>query len=183
MPARDEDVPAGMSDRVEIGTRRFVLKELTVDDVSERYLDWMQDGRAKKFISYASESRTLSDLREYILERADRDDVLFLGIFERTRALHIGNIKFEPVNSDVGFAIVGILIGDPEFRGKEVTKEALHASARWLKSRRNIRKILLRVSKNNESAVRAYEKMGFEVCDTPLIGEPVPNTVVMVLSV
>ena len=74
-----------MSERVEISTKRFLLRELTVNDASERYLDWMRDDDTMRYISFATTKRTLSDLREYILERADRDDVLFLGIFDKKR--------------------------------------------------------------------------------------------------
>jgi [ribosomal protein S5]-alanine N-acetyltransferase len=148
-----------------IETSRFFLRELTVDDVSARYLGWLSDSAAKKWISTAESTRELADLREYVQQRVGREDVLFLGIFSKTDKLHIGNIKYEPVLRDEGRAELGILIGDPAFRGKRVFAEVLAASADWLKIHRGIDQICLGVERQNLPAVTAYQNAGF-------VGEP-----------
>lgn len=101
-----------MNEQVEIISERFLLRPLTESDVTERYLEWLSDSDAKKFITAAATTKKIEDLRDYVRERIDREDVLFLGIFEKGTGLHIGNIKYEPVNSELGYAIMGILIGD-----------------------------------------------------------------------
>lgn len=164
----------------EITTDRFLLRELTEVDITQRYLGWLSDSESGKFITAATVVRKLPDLRQYVLERIGRDDVMFFGIFEKVSGLHIGNVKYEPVNSGLGYAIMGMLIGDPAYRGKGVATEVLNASARWLKVHRNIRQILLGVSKENVAAVRAYEKVGFVVADTPHIQKPMPGAITMV---
>jgi RimJ/RimL family protein N-acetyltransferase len=84
-----------------------------------------------------------------------------LGIFDKITNLHIGNIKYEPVNSKLRYAIMGILIGEAEWRGKGVASEVLLASAKWLWNNRNIQQIILGVSHSNLAAIRAYRKVGF----------------------
>lgn len=147
---------------VNIITERFLLRELKEKDITERYLEWLSDTDAKKFITAASETKDILDLRQYVLERTGVPNILFLGIFEKTNGLHIGNIKYEPVDINLGYAIMGILIGDATFRGKGVTPEVLKATAEWLKINRKINQIVLGVSKNNQGAIRAYEKVGFQ---------------------
>jgi [ribosomal protein S5]-alanine N-acetyltransferase len=166
--------------KVEIASERFLLRELTEDDVTERYLSWLSNTEVRKFIAAAAKTKSLSDLKQYVRDRIGRNDILFLGIFEKNSGLHIGNIKYEPVNSDLGYAIMGILIGDADYRGKNVTTEVLFASARWLKAHRNTKQIVLGVSKNNPVAIRAYEKVGFAVADTPHIQKPAPGAITMV---
>lgn len=150
---------------VRIVTERFVLRPLQLSDVGERYLSWMRDVDALKFIAAAARTEKLADLNEYVREKVDRDDVLFLGIFEQGSDLHIGNIKYEPLDSAKGEATMGILIGDASYRGKGVTGEVIKASSEWLKSNRGVRRILLGVSSDNEAAMRAYEKVGFVSLD------------------
>lgn len=150
-----------MTEKVEIVSERFLLRPLTESDVTERYLNWLADIEARKFIAAAATIKGLADLRAYVREGIGREDVLFLGIFEKDTELHIGNIKYEPVNPVTGYAIMGILIGDPEFRGKGVASEVLLSSAKWLNRNRNIKQILLGVGIDNVSAIRAYEKVGF----------------------
>lgn len=158
-----------MCGSIEIVTERFLLKTLTEDDATERYLSWLDDQMARKFIVTAATISKVTDLKIYIRERAGRDDIVFLGIFDKRNGLHIGNIKYEPVNSVAGYAIMGILIGDPGYRGRGITAEVLVASANWLRQYRQIEQILLGVDKDNKAAIRAYEKVGFVIADTPYI--------------
>lgn len=141
-----------------IFTNRFILRPLNVDDISERYAGWLSDQATSKYISARL---SLADLRQYVYERTSQEDVLFLGIFDKITNLHIGNIKYEPVNSKLRYAIMGILIGEAEWRGKGVASEVLLASAKWLWNNRNIQQIILGVSHSNLAAIRAYRKVGF----------------------
>jgi RimJ/RimL family protein N-acetyltransferase len=166
--------------KVEISSERFLLRELTEDDVTKRYLSWLGDAEAKKFITTAAKTKNLSDLRQYVCDRIGRDDILFLGIFDKTSGLHIGNIKYEPVNSDLGYAIMGLLIGDSNYYGKSVAAEVLVSSALWLKVHRNINQIVLGVSKDNYRAIRAYEKVGFVEAATDFIQHVSPDGMTMV---
>jgi RimJ/RimL family protein N-acetyltransferase len=129
-----------------------------VADVSERYAGWLSDQATSQYISA---KLNLADLRQYVLERSDREDVLFLGIFEKETCRHIGNIKYEPVDAELGYAIMGILIGEPNWRAKGVAAEVLLASVEWLRQYRKIKQIVLGVSRVNTAAVRAYQKVGF----------------------
>ena len=165
---------------VEIDTERFLLRELEIKDVTERYLSWLHDTKAKQFITFAKKEKDLSDLKEYVQHRIGRDDILFLGIFEKATQLHIGNIKFEPVNSELGYAIMGMLIGDPDFRGKGVAAEVLRASAQWLQKNQQVSQIVLGVSLDNPEAIRAYEKVGFVKNATEFIPHVPHDTVSMV---
>ncbi len=169
-----------IADPIVIETERFVLRPLTEVDVSQRYLQWFADQDAQRFITAAQNTTTLSALRDYVRDRIDRDDTVFLGIFERHTLLHIGNIKYEPLDSTLGYAIMGLLIGDADWRGRGVTGEVLTASALWLRRDRNIRQIVLGVQKDNVAAIRAYEKVGFRIANTPHIPNPGSNALTMV---
>lgn len=150
-------------------TERFLLRELTVDDATPAYLSWFGNAAAAQYITSASQMRELSALREYISARVGREDVWFLGIFDRETGVHIGNIKYDPVDSSRGYAVMGVLIGDPAARGRGVTGEVLRATGAWLKAHRGIREIVLGVDTGNTPAVRAYEKVGFVLGTTPHI--------------
>lgn len=143
----------------EILTDRFVLRSLRVKDVTKRYADWLSDETTSKHISTRL---SLIELKHYVFDRSSRDDVLFLGIFNKIDGAHIGNIKYEPIEIDRRQATMGILIGEKEWRGKGVASEVIIASANALNQQLKIEKILLGVSKDNSAAIRAYEKIGFK---------------------
>jgi [ribosomal protein S5]-alanine N-acetyltransferase len=163
-----------------IETPRFTLRPLTEADATDQYWSWLRDADARRYIAAAARTRGIEDLRAYIAERAGRDDVLFLGIFERDTGRHIGNIKYEPVDSIRGYAIMGVLIGDPAARGIGVTGEVLRASAAWLKAHRGIREIVLGVGTSNTAAIRAYEKVGFVTASTPHIPKTAADVSTMI---
>jgi ribosomal-protein-alanine N-acetyltransferase len=143
-----------------IRTQRFFLRPLTVADVSERYLSWLSDIAAQRFIHAASNDVDLDHLQKYVARCEARDDILFLGVFTH-EGEHIGNIKYEPVDSKQSAAVAGILIGEKVWRGKGVAGEVITASAYWLQQYRGIRVIVLGVDRDNLPAIRAYKKLGF----------------------
>jgi len=165
---------------IEILTERFRLLELSEKHVTESYLRWFEDNQTNRFISYARKSQNLEDLKDYVMNRVNQPDIVFLGIFDKNSNHHIGNIKYEPVNSQEGYAIMGILIGERDYRGKGVAGEVLTASAAWLKSYRSINQILLGVSRSNTGAIRTYEKTGFVIEESIFLKLQSPDSLLMV---
>ena len=149
--------------KAQIFTPRFLLRTLTLNDATPKYSSWLDEQPVSKFIRASSQDHDIEHLRAYIRERAERDDVLFLGIFTRDRMEHIGNIKFEPVDTARKYAIMGILIGESSWRGKGVATEVIEHCARWLHREIGINEIILGVDPNNSAVVRAYKKTGFRV--------------------
>ena len=169
-----------LTTNIRIVTSRFQLRPLDLEDVTDRYVGWMKNEATRGYIATASSSVDINSIQQYVYERSNREDIIFLGIFEKNSKLHIGNIKFEPVDSRSGFAVMGILVGEPEWRGKGVAVEVLRATAVWLRQYRNIRKIVLGVSCTNTQAIRAYRKAGFVEQSTELIPAVSPSSVTMV---
>jgi len=168
---------------IEIETDRFLLKCLNTSHATEKYLGWFSDSDSKKYIAAASSSLSIEDLKNFIKEREDREDVLFLGIFDKSSKVHIGNIKYEPIDPEKNYAIMGILIGDSFYRGKGVSSEVIKATADWLKTNKNIHQILLGVHKKNLQAIRAYEKVGFIVTESEYLPVKFDYTLTMKLSI
>jgi len=156
------------------------MRKLKKSDASVRYISWLRDNETKKYISAAKEARTLEDLERYISSKSTKPDVLFLGIFEKNTGTHIGNIKYEPIDSRLGYAVMGILIGDKDFRGKGVAVEVIAGTAEWLRAKRGVRWVLLGVNKENIPAIRAYEKLGFSIANFPYLPAPSESALYMV---
>ena len=144
-----------------ISTNRFTLRLLNESDASERYLGWFEDKMSKQYIAYSSSS--ISSLREYINSKNTASDCILWGIFFEGN--HIGNIKYEPIDQKSGQATMGILIGEPAWRGKGVAAEVITATARCLMEQLSISEIILGVDANNIPAIKSYEKLGFRTFD------------------
>ncbi len=146
---------------VSIDTDRFLLRPLTVSDATDRYLSWFDDDQVALYIKASHQRQSVASLATFIQEREQRPDVLFLAIIVREAGEHIGNIKYEPIDRQAGYAVMGILIGEGAWRGKGVAGEVIRASANWLNRTLGIKRILLGVARENTMAINAYRRMGF----------------------
>ena len=148
-----------------INTERFQLKSLTTKDVTEKYLSWFnQSKEIEKYISFSQKCEGIDSLMQYVKDKKDREDVLFLGVF-CSLGQHIGNIKYEPIDLKNKTATMGILIGDKEWRGKGVASEVIKISGKYLKNNYGIKYIDLGVDKSNARAISAYEKINFKIIE------------------
>ncbi len=148
---------------VEIQTKRFMLRRLTEADASEKYLSWLKNDMAVRFIQSANVTRNVEDLRNYIREKSNVSNVIFLGIFDKASLEHIGNIKYDGIDLDRKDAVMGVLIGEARYRGLGVGPEVITGSANWLRSNLGITRIHLAVNEGNIPALRAYLNTGFVV--------------------
>lgn len=146
-------------DQLKIESERFMLRQLEVSDVTDRYASWFEDSDTKKFILSSENSNSKEKLISYVSAKRQKSDVLFLGIFSKA-GQHIGNIKFEPINWEAGYAVMGILIGEVDWRGKGVSGEVLLACADFFRQNK-FKEIVLGVGIDNIPAIRSYEKIGF----------------------
>lgn len=174
-----------MTDRstVCILTKRFRLRPLTPADATARYQAWLRDRRAQRYIQFAAKAKSIADLRAYIDARAHRKDSLFLGIFVRASGEHIGNIKYEPIDHAHRSAEMGILIGEPAWRGRGVGPEVIRASAQWLRENEGITRVFLGVERLNKGALSAYRRTGFRTFRQIAPPRPPKGVLRMVLSV
>ena len=148
------------SDIIEVTTQRFLLRQLITDDISDRYLSWLNI-EDSPYIDYGKNHSTIEELKVYVSEREREKDVLFLGIFTKKKK-HIGNIKYEPIDLIRKTATMGILIGDKDWRGKGVAIEVIKASAHYLNSIYGVTTIFLGVNPNHQVAISVYKKIGFK---------------------
>jgi ribosomal-protein-alanine N-acetyltransferase len=149
-----------MNGKAWLSTERFSLRPLSEADATPRYLSWLHQAAGGP-IQSARSDYTLTQLRAYIASRVDRDDVLFLGIFLHADGQHIGNLKFEPIARDKGEAVMGILIGETNWRGKGVAPEVLPPSCDALGRSHALRQVSLGVAADHAAAQAAYRRAGF----------------------
>lgn len=67
----------------------------------------------------------------------------------------------KPIKKDPYHAYLGFMYVVPEYRGKGINGQLIHYLMDWAKER-NVSEIILDVYAENESALKAYEKIGFK---------------------
>ena len=110
-----------------IETKRLVLRQLTVSDVNDQYLSWMNNPRIYQFLESKQGNQTISELRNFVSSTLEDSDTVFLAIIHREHNTHIGNIKLGPINTRHRNAALGFIIGEIDYWGKGYATEAISA--------------------------------------------------------
>lgn len=153
-------------------TDRFYIKKLETSDANHNYFGWFEDDVIKNFI--LNHPSSISDLVSFINNCNINNATLLLGIFSKKNQQHIGNIKFEFENDSKLKATMGIMIGEPRWRGKGVASEVISECGFFINKNFRTKEMHLSVDKNNLSAIKSYKKIGFKedkkgACTTPFL--------------
>lgn len=144
-----------------IDGERIYLRELNEEDASQNYRNWLNDPEVNKFLE--TKKTTIIELKEYIKEKKDNPNCLFLGIFLKDTKEHIGNIKLEPIDFENKEATLGILIGTKTYWGRSICTEAVKLLVNYAFNDLNMDRITLGVISENKAAIKCYIKAGFEI--------------------
>jgi RimJ/RimL family protein N-acetyltransferase len=139
------------------------LRPLERSDLNQSYLAWLNDPEVTHYLETGTFPTTREDLDQfYDSVRGSRNQVIF-AIEERKSGRHIGNVKLGPIHWVNRSATFGILIGEKEYWGKGIGKEATRLMVEYGFYRLNLHRINLGVFAGHDRAIRSYAAIGFEV--------------------
>lgn len=140
-------------------TDRLVCRELTIEDVSDAYLGWLQDPQINRYLETRFSEQTLDSIRAFVAEKLASENDFQFGIFAGDR--HIGNIKLGPINWRHNIADVGYLIGDKTAWGHGYASEAIRGASGYAFEAFSLCKLSAGLYAWNTGSARALEKAGF----------------------
>lgn len=139
----------------------FHLRPLRVSDATERYAGWLDDPETTRFLETKPGSTTVASLAEYIRGHVERHDSLLLGIFPGPDARHVGNVKLDPIVFVHRWAVLGIMIGEPDRRGQGLGAAVVRRVLDYAFTALALHRVELGVVADNAAAIACYERIGF----------------------
>ena len=98
-------------------SKRFLIKTITQKECTKNYVNWIVK---EKFIEYKLNNKpNISSLKNYVKKKNNK---FFFVIFSKSNK-HIGNIKFDLIDTKRKYYDMGILIGDDNWKHKGVLKK------------------------------------------------------------
>lgn len=141
-----------------IGDRIYLSPKSVFDEDIERYTKWMNDFEVTDYIGGSSKVVTLTGDEDMAKNRKD----ISLEIVTLDEDKLIGTISLDGFNMTDRSAVLGIFIGDSDYRshgyGTEAIKLMLEYGFKYL----NLHSIRLDVLDVNERAHKCYLKCGFK---------------------
>jgi len=144
------------------GSRLF-LRDLTVADVTDSYVHWMNDPEVVQFTESRFSAHTHESIRAYV-ERITSDPAyVFLAIVLKDGNRHIGNIKLGPIDTQHRCGDVGIIIGEKDCWGEGYATEAIALLVDYAFSALSLRTVTAGCYSNNPASKKAFLKAGFSI--------------------
>ncbi len=142
-------------------SKRVVIRKLGISDITDRYVNWLNDTRVNCFLSINKKNVNRQDVENYVKSFITNDTKFLLGIFDKTTKLHIGNITFTHIDWNNRSSAIGISIGDFFYQGKGYAIEALELSVDFIFSKLKFHKLVAGVNNRNKASMKLFEKVGF----------------------
>lgn len=137
------------------------LRRLTEEDVTEKYVAWMNDSDINQYLESRFAIQTIDSVKSFIRSVTNNSNYQF-GIFDNITDEHIGNIKIGNINSYHKFADIGFIVGEKKYWGKGIATEAIRLATDFAFNDLNLHKIFGGVYASNIGSCRAFEKNGFK---------------------
>jgi RimJ/RimL family protein N-acetyltransferase len=145
-------------------TQRLILRKLRAEeDDLDSYLSWLRDVENNSFIQSASIDYGSEELIEFINRVNSDDNAILFGIFLKESLQFIGTLKIQPINFSEQTSWLGIMIGNPDFRGQGYGREAIQEVLNYLFMSLKLQAIFLGVDLKNDNAISLYRNLGFSV--------------------
>lgn len=153
-----------MPEEPPIRSKRLSFKRLNPENVTDRYLAWMNDYEVVKFLeSRFSPPKSLEELKEYVRRtNSDQDQLLFAIIHEEDHR-HIGNIKIGPINRTHRHASIGIIIGEREYWGQGYASEAIGRMTQYAFEFLGLNHVFAGCYHENVASAKAFLKAGWKL--------------------
>lgn len=145
-----------------VGDRIYLSPKGVSDEEVQKFTEWMNDFQVTDYIGRTGQVITLSGEKEWLENSAKNREKIDFNIIELSNNKLIGTMGLMNFNWIERSAILGIFIGDGDYRnngyGTEAIRLLLEYGFRYL----NLHSIRLDLLEINERAHKCYLKCGFK---------------------
>ena len=139
------------------------LRPFTERAANRQYLAWFSDPGVARFITHRP--KDLADARGYARSKLRDPHCRFFSLY--MLGSRVGTLKLERDQADEECWWLGLLIGDPAWRGCGIGPRALWLGCLYAFDRLHARKVLAGIDHANKASARAFQKAGFELRGDP----------------
>ena len=144
---------------------KITLRKLNLSkDISNKYLNWMNDSEVHKYTEQKYTKHSLINLRKFVKEKNESNNELLYGIFLKKNnfKMHIGNIKLGPINFIHETGEISYFLGEKKLWGKGYTTLAIKEIIKIAK-KKGLKKLKAGLYEMNIGSKKVLEKNGFKI--------------------
>ena len=138
---------------------KVYLRPITYED-TDRIVKWRNNPRVRNNFIYR-EVFTPQGHEKWMKTKVETGDVIQLIICENRTDREVGSVYLRDVDHNLQEAEYGIFIGEDDATGQGYGNEAALLMCSYAVEELSLKRLILRVFKDNESARKSYEHAGF----------------------
>lgn len=143
-------------------TPRLVLRLVTEEDCTARYLGWLTDPQVNRYLETRWSEQSIGSIREFVRAMLASEHSYLFAILERGGVDHIGNIKLGPIHPHHRYADVSYFIGERSRWGMGYATEAIQAVTWFGFTVLGLHRLQAGLYQENTGSARALEKAGYQ---------------------
>ena len=145
-----------------VGDRIYLSPKDSSNEEIEKFTEWMNDFKVTDYTGRSGQVVTLSGEKEWLENSAKDKENRNFNIIELSSNKLVGTIGLEHFNWICRSAVLGIFIGDEDYRSKGYGREAINLLLEYGFKYLNLHSIRLDLLDINERAHKCYLKCGFK---------------------
>ena len=145
-----------------VGERIYLSPKNNSDEDILKFTEWLNDMEVTDYIGRTAQITTLPDEKEYLNNASLENHNRSFDIVDINKNLLVGTIALEHFNHIERSAVLGIFIGDPDYRSNGYGVEAINLILEYGFKYMNLHSIRLDLLEVNERAHKCYLKCGFK---------------------
>jgi RimJ/RimL family protein N-acetyltransferase len=146
---------------VRLETGRYLVRNVTVADASDRWGGWMADPEGSYMLNAPAKALSKSDVASYI-GAFDQRTHLLLGIFDKESEKILGFFRID-IDERLGRFLVSMTIGEPDQRHKGIMSELTVPFRDYFFDTLGLKTMLGTVLSHNQPVIRYLFKTGLNL--------------------
>ncbi|MFT6834347.1 MAG: ribosomal-protein-alanine N-acetyltransferase [Francisellaceae bacterium] len=139
------------------------LKELEIDDVTNEYVNWLNDKDVNQFLETRFNKQNLTTVNQFVSSMVDSETNKVFTIRTTLDDKHIGNVKIGNIQNKHSLAELSLFIGNKYYWGKGIGTKALELAIEHAFKKLNIRKLSAGIYTNNHASLKSFLKAKFKI--------------------
>jgi [ribosomal protein S5]-alanine N-acetyltransferase len=140
--------------------KTYSLGPLTLDDITEEYIAWLNNPIVNKFLEVRHVNQTIETVTEYINEFYKDHERYIWGIYSIEDRL-IGTVNLTNINRYHNVAVLGLMIGNSDFWGKSASEEAMRLVLDFAFDTLGLNRVTGGCYSTNIGMIFTFKRLGF----------------------
>lgn len=147
-----------------ITTKRLVLRDIELSDISDEYINWLNDFETNKFLEIRLQKQTREHVEEYIKNKLENIHISqHFGVYDQSGTRLVGTVTMPTINWHHKFSDLSFVIGHPDAQGRGYATEALQQIIDYAFKVLKLEKLWAGYYDGHIASQRIFEKLGFEI--------------------